>query len=285
MTRALVATMGALHEGHLDLVRRARELADEVVVSIFVNPTQFGANEDFDKYPRTLEADRALLAPLGVEVFAPTVDEVYPLAGREVGRVAQGAYRDLGPEGRIETPAAIRSFAATQPTSVFEGATRPGHFDGMLTVVSRLFDLVQPDVVMFGQKDAQQVFLVRKLVERFYPQITLEVVPTNREADGLARSSRNRYLSADERAHALVLSRALINMSLRLMSAASTGEAVAEARASVGAEPEVRLDYLDIVDPASFAPVDEQFRGPATAVVAAWVGQTRLIDTINLVIN
>jgi pantoate--beta-alanine ligase len=138
---------------------------------------------------------------------------------------------------------------------------------------------------LFGQKDAQQVFLVRKLVERFYPQITLEVVPTNREADGLARSSRNRYLSDGERAHALVLSRALINLSLRLMSATSTGEALAEARASVEAEPEVRLDYLDIVDPASFAPVDEQFRGSATAVVAAWVGQTRLIDTINLVIN
>lgn len=265
MTTALVATMGALHEGHLDLVRRATQLADRVVVSIFVNPTQFGANEDFDKYPRTLEADRALLEPYGVEVFAPSVDEVYPSGG--------------------ETPVSIRSFVATQPTTSFEGKTRPGHFDGMLTVVSRLFDMVQPDVVLFGQKDAQQVFLVRNLIEQKYPNITLEVVPTNREADGLARSSRNRYLSADERMYALVLSRALINLSLRLMSATSTGEAVAEARASVEAEPEVRLDYLDIVDPASFAPVDEQFRGPATAVVAAWVGQTRLIDTINLVIN
>ena len=273
MTTALVATMGALHEGHLDLVRRAQELADRVVVSIFVNPTQFGANEDFDKYPRTLEADRALLAPLGVEVFAPSVDEVYPLAGR-----AQ-------PESRIETPVSIRSFAATQPTGVFEGATRPGHFDGMLTVVSRLFDMVKPDVALFGQKDAQQVFLVRQLIEQLYPSIVLEVVPTNREPDGLARSSRNRYLSAEERTHALVLSRALINMSLRLMSATSTGEAVGEARAFVEAEPEVRLDYLEIVDPASFTPVDESFRGPATAVVAAWVGQTRLIDTINLVIN
>jgi pantoate--beta-alanine ligase len=115
--------------------------------------------------------------------------------------------------------------------------------------------------VLFGQKDAQQVFLVRKLIEQTYPQIRLEVVPTNRESDGLARSSRNRYLTAEEHAHALILSRALINMSLRLMSATSTGEAVAEARASVDAEPEVRLDYLDIVDPATFAPVDEQFRG------------------------
>jgi pantoate--beta-alanine ligase len=258
--------MGALHEGHLDLVRRAKELADRVVVSIFVNPTQFGANEDFDKYPRTLEADRALLEPFGVEVFAPSVEEVYPA-------------------GRSETPASIRSFAAAHPTTSFEGKTRPGHFDGMLTVVARLFDMVQPDVVLFGQKDAQQVFLVRKLIEQTYPQIRLEVVPTNRESDGLARSSRNRYLNAEEHAHALILSRALINMSLRLMSATSTGEAVAEARASVDAEPEVRLDYLDIVDPTTFAPVDEQFRGPATAVVAAWVGQTRLIDTINLVIN
>ena len=124
MTVALVATMGALHEGHLDLVRRAQELADRVVVSIFVNPTQFGANEDFDKYPRTLEADRALLAPLGVEVFAPSVDEVYPLAGR------------VGPQGLIETPVSIHNFAAAQPTTTFECATRPGHFDGMLTVVS-----------------------------------------------------------------------------------------------------------------------------------------------------
>ena len=262
MTTALVATMGALHEGHLDLVRRAKEIADRVVVSIFVNPTQFGANEDFDKYPRTLEADRALLEPFGVVVFAPTVDEVYP------------------PDSSV-----VIQRHASRAGASFEGATRPGHFDGMLTVVARLFDMVTPDVVLFGQKDAQQVFLVRELIAHSYPQIRLEVVPTNREADGLARSSRNRYLSADEHAHALILSRALINMSLRLMSATSTAEAVAEARASVEAEPEVRLDYLDIVDPATFASVDEQFRGPATAVVAAWVGQTRLIDTINLVIN
>jgi pantoate--beta-alanine ligase len=258
--------MGALHEGHLALVERAKELADQVVVSIFVNPTQFGANEDFDKYPRTLEHDRALLVPLGVEIFAPTVDEVYPV-------------------GHTEIPVSIRTFAATQPTTILEGATRPGHFDGMLTVVARLFDLVKPDVAVFGQKDAQQVFLVRKLIEQAYPNIRLEVVPTVREVDGLAKSSRNRYLSADERQHALVLFRALMNMSLRMMSATSTGEALAEARAFVEAEPEVRLDYLEIVDPASFTPVDESFRGPATAVVAAWVGQTRLIDTINLVIN
>lgn len=265
MTIALVPTMGALHEGHLDLVRRAQELADDVVVSIFVNPTQFGANEDFDKYPRTLEADRAMLEPFGARVFAPSVDEVYPES--------------------FDLFASIRSWASTQPTTTFEGATRPGHFDGVLTVVSRLFEMVKPDVVVFGQKDAQQVFLIGKLIEQAFPQIRLEVVPTNREPDGLARSSRNRYLSADERTHALVLSRALINMSLRLMSATSTAEAIAEARASVEAEPEVRLDYLDIVDPHDFTPVNEQSRGPATAVVAAWVGSTRLIDTINLVIN
>ena len=264
MTLALVPTMGALHEGHLALVERANELADRVVVSIFVNPTQFGANEDFDKYPRTLDADRALLEPIGAHVFAPTVDEVYPN-----GAATSSALTDLAP----------------QVTSILEGATRPGHFDGMLTVVARLFDMVKPDVVVFGQKDAQQVFLVRKLIERTYPHIRLDVVPTVREVDGLAKSSRNRYLSAAERQHALVLFRALTNMSLRMMSATSTGEALAEARAFVEAEPEVRLDYLEIVDPASFTPVDESFRGPATAVVAAWVGQTRLIDTINLVIN
>ncbi len=265
MTTAFVPTMGALHEGHLSLVRRARELADRVVVSIFVNPTQFGANEDFDKYPRTLDSDRALLEPLGAEIFAPSVEEVYP----------------NGPG----VPERIRAFAATEPTTTFEGATRPGHFDGMLAVVSRLFDLVQPDIAVFGQKDAQQVFLVRQMMSAFYPDMVLEVVPTSRDDDGLARSSRNRYLSADERSHALVLSRALVNMSLRLMSATSAAEAIDEARASVAAEPEVRLDYLDIVDPQDFAPVTQQFRGPATAVVAAWVGQTRLIDTINLVIT
>ena len=262
MTRAFVPTMGALHEGHLALVERAIELADTVVVSIFVNPTQFGANEDFDKYPRTLDADRALLAPFGVEIFAPSVDEVYPA-------------------GPVIEPVEING----EVTTILEGATRPGHFDGMLTVVARLFDLVKPDVVVFGQKDAQQVFLVRKLIEQAYPNIRLEVVPTVRESDGLAKSSRNRYLSVDERLHALVLFRALTNMSLRMISATNTGEALAEARAFVDAEPEVRLDYLEIVDPASFTPVDESFRGPATAVVAAWVGQTRLIDTINLVIN
>lgn len=262
MTRAFVPTMGALHEGHLALVERAIELADTVVVSIFVNPTQFGANEDFDKYPRTLDADRALLAPFGVEIFAPSVDEVYPA-------------------GPVIEPVEING----EVTTILEGATRPGHFDGMLTVVARLFDLVKPDVVVFGQKDAQQVFLVRKLIEQAYPNIRLEVVPTVRESDGLAKSSRNRYLSVDERQHALVLFRALTNMSLRLISTSSINEAIVEARAFVDAEPEVRLDYLEIVDPASFTPVDESFRGPATAVVAAWVGQTRLIDTINLVIN
>ena len=265
MTTAFVPTMGALHEGHLALVRRAKELADRVVVSIFVNPTQFGANEDFDKYPRTLESDRALLAPLGVEVFAPTVDEVYPVG--------------------FDLWLSLQGWASTQPTTTFEGATRPGHFDGMLTVVARLFSMVNPDVVVFGQKDAQQVFLVRQLIAQAFPHIRLEVVPTVREPDGLAMSSRNRYLSADERQHALALFRALTNMSLRMMSTTSTAEAIAEARAFVAAEPEVRLDYLEIVDPASFTAVDESFRGPATAVVAAWVGQTRLIDTINLVIN
>lgn len=269
-TVAFVPTMGALHEGHLALVARAKELADRVIVSIFVNPTQFGANEDFDKYPRTLDADRALLKPLGVEVFAPSVDEVYP------GRAASTL---------ISIPQEIRDFAASLPTSILEGATRPGHFDGMLTVVARLFDMVQPDIVVFGQKDAQQVFLVRALLAAKYPKIRLEVVSTGREPDGLARSSRNRFLSPEERQHALALFRALTNMSLRMMSTTSTGEALAEARAFVTAEPEVRLDYLEIVDPASFMPVDETFRGPATAVVAAWVGTTRLIDTITLVIN
>lgn len=268
-TKALVPTMGALHDGHLALVRRAQELADRVVVSIFVNPTQFGANEDFDKYPRTLEADRALLAPLGAEVFAPKVDEVYP-RGPLIEPVEIGYGEDFD--------------KLNHPKNVFEGATRPGHFDGVLTVVARLIDMTNPDVVVFGQKDAQQVFLVKQMLAERYPRIRMEVVPTVREPDGLAMSSRNRYLSANERQHALVLFRALTNLSLRLMSATFISEALMEARSFVEVEPEVRLDYLEIVDPATFKPVDDSFRGGAIAVVAAWVGTTRLIDTVNLIV-
>ncbi|GAA1517727.1 pantoate--beta-alanine ligase [Agromyces terreus] len=250
---ALVPTMGALHEGHLALVRRARELADVVVVSIFVNPLQFGPSEDLDRYPRTLDADVAALAGLGVEVvFAPSVAEMYP-AGASPTRVVAGSVGGL-----------------------YEGASRPGHFDGMLTVVAKLFSIAQPDVAVFGQKDAQQVFLVRRMVRDLDLRLEVDVVPTVREADGLALSSRNRFLDDTGRRAALVLSEALG------AAADSAGEgvdeALAEAVAAFGDHDGVELDYFVIVDPETFLPVAADASGPALALVAANVGSTRLID-------
>lgn len=247
---AFVPTMGALHDGHLALVRRAGELADTVVVSIFVNPLQFGENEDLDRYPRDLDADLAKL-PSETLVFAPSVTELYP-DGPAITRVA------AGPAG-----------------SWFEGASRPGHFDGMLTVVAKLLNVVQPDVVVFGQKDAQQVFLVRRMVRDLNLPVTVDVVETVREDSGLALSSRNRYLSESERRAALSLSRAL-------EAAAASGGTREQALAAAGdilrREQSVDLDYLELVDPATFLPVAADRRGEAIAIVAARVGTTRLID-------
>ncbi|AMB57578.1 pantoate--beta-alanine ligase [Microterricola viridarii] len=260
LTVAFVPTMGALHEGHLSLVRRARELADTVVVSIFVNPLQFGAGEDLDAYPRTLDADIEALAAEGVDfVFAPTAREMYPA----------GASSTMVTAGHIGT--------------LLEGATRPGHFDGMLTVVAKLFNIVNPDVALFGQKDAQQVFLVRRMVADLNLPLDLEIVPTVREADGLALSSRNRFLDEGARQAALALSAALQAAD----AAAGDGlvELLAEATASFGDHDAVTLDYLVVVDPATFLPVDEHFRGRAIALVAARVGATRLIDNASITIG
>ena len=254
-TVALVPTMGALHEGHLTLVRRARELADVVIVSIFVNPLQFGAGEDLDKYPRTLDADVAALAAEGVEfVFAPTARDMYPL----------GASSTMVTAGHVGT--------------LLEGATRPGHFDGMLTVVAKLFNIVQPDVAVFGQKDAQQVFLVQRMIADLNLSLDLEIVPTVRESDGLALSSRNRFLDDGARAAALALSSALQAAD----AAASDGlvELLAEATAAFGDHDDVTLDYLVVVNPETFLPVDEHYAGAATALIAARVGATRLIDNV-----
>ncbi|WP_396129937.1 pantoate--beta-alanine ligase [Agromyces aerolatus] len=250
---AFVPTMGALHEGHLALVRRAEELADVVVVSVFVNPLQFGPNEDLDRYPRTLDADLDALTGLGVDaVFAPTVDEMYP-EGPSSTRVTAGEVGDL-----------------------YEGASRPGHFDGMLTVVAKLFGIVQPDLACFGQKDAQQVFLVQRMVADLNLPIAIEVVPTVREADGLARSSRNRFLSPVERQTALALFEAL----RAAADAAPQGvaEVLAEADAVFGAHESVQPEYLVVVDPATLLPVEPEASGPALVLVAARVGSTRLID-------
>ncbi|MFD4421861.1 pantoate--beta-alanine ligase [Agromyces sp. NPDC058484] len=251
---ALVPTMGALHDGHLALVRRARELADVVVVSIFVNPLQFGPGEDLARYPRSLDADVAALTALGVDtVFAPHVDEMYPRGG------AGGTTVHAGPIG-----------------SRYEGASRPGHFDGMLTVVAKLFGIVLPDVAVFGQKDAQQVFLVSRMVADLDLPVRIETVPIVREPDGLARSSRNRYLDAEQRRAALVLVE-----SLRAADAAASAgpsELLAEGVAAFGDHDGVTLDYFVVVDPDTLLPVPDDYRGRALVLVAALVGSTRLID-------
>lgn len=253
----LVPTMGALHDGHLALVTRAVELGDIVVVSIFVNPLQFGAGEDLDTYPRTLDADVALLAPLGVQfVFAPT---------------ARGMYPDGTPETRV---------TAGHIGTLFEGASRPGHFDGMLTVVSKLFNIVQPDTAVFGQKDAQQAFLVERMVADLNMPVAIEVVPTVRERTGLALSSRNRNLGETEQECARALSAGLFAAA----SVANDGvdAALAAAREIIDAQPLVKLDYLVVVHPQTFLPVGGDYRGPARMLVAAVVGRTRLIDNAPL---
>ena len=252
-TVALVPTMGALHDGHLALVNRAAELADTVVVSIFVNPLQFGPNEDLDKYPRTLADDLVKLDAAGVEfVFAPSVDEMYP-TGPSQTRVTAG-----------------------QVGTLFEGRSRPGHFDGMLTVVAKLLGIVRPAFVLFGQKDAQQVFLVQRMVADLDVATSVEVVPTVREESGLALSSRNRYLDEHEKRAALALSTAL-------EAAQSSGDrgidaVLAAAQSVLMGENLVRLDYLSVVNPATFLPVDDDYRGRARVLIAARVGETRLID-------
>ena len=253
---ALVPTMGALHDGHLALVARARELVDLVIVSIFVNPLQFGPNEDFERYPRTLDADLAALAGQADAVFAPAVAEMYP-AGASQTTVHAGRVGEL-----------------------YEGASRPGHFDGMLTVVSKLLNIVQPDVALFGQKDAQQAFLVRQMVADLNLPLTIEAVRTVRELDGLALSSRNRYLSESERVLALTLSAAM-----RAAREASVHGVAAARRAGLARfdqQPDVRLDYLVIVDPATFLPLEDDATGDGLILVAARVGATRLIDNAPL---
>ncbi len=239
---AVVMTMGALHEGHARLLREARELADSVVVTIFVNPLQFGAGEDLDRYPRTLEADLAVCAREGVDlVWAPDPTEVY------------------GPEPAV-------TVCAGRLGTVLEGASRPGHFDGVLTVVLKLMHLVRPHVALFGQKDAQQLACIRAMVRDLDVPVDVVAVPTVREADGLALSSRNRYLSPPERAAALALSRAL-----------ATGD-VARGRAVLAAEPGVVPDYLERVRSDTFLPDPDG----DLLVVAARVGTTRLIDNVPL---
>ncbi len=239
---AVVMTMGALHEGHAALIRAARERADSVIVTIFVNPLQFGAGEDLERYPRTFDADLQVCEREGADVvFAPTPDVVYPVA--PLVRVQAGPLGD-----------------------VLEGAARPGHFDGMLTVVLKLLHLTRPHVALFGQKDAQQLACIRAMVRDLDVAVDVVAVPTVREPDGLALSSRNRYLSTVERRAALALSRAL-----------DTGD-LSAARTVLEAEPGVVPDYVERVRSSDFT------ADPAgdLLVVAARVGSTRLIDNVVL---
>jgi len=249
-TVALVPTMGSLHAGHLALVHRATEVADHVVVSIFVNPLQFGPDEDFDTYPRHLSKDQEFLAATGVEVlFAPRGDTVYP---------------------ESETPTS--SLSAGPVGQVFEGASRPGHFDGVVTVVKRLFDIVQPDSAVFGAKDAQQLCVIRQMVDREKLPVTLHEVDTVRSDDGIALSSRNVYLSPSERETARAIPRALDAAS----RAASIPEALQAATEVLEAQPGITIDYLDVVDKETFQVT--RSANPALMIVAVHVGSTRLID-------
>ncbi|MFF3458715.1 pantoate--beta-alanine ligase [Streptomyces sp. NPDC002730] len=303
---AVVMTMGALHEGHATLIGAAREHVGRkgfVVVTVFVNPLQFGAGEDLDRYPRTLDADLRTAEEAGADVvFAPSAGEVYP-GGRPQVRIT------AGPMGER-----------------LEGAARPGHFDGMLTVVAKLLHLTRPDVAFFGQKDAQQLALIRRMALDLNFPVEIVGVPTVREADGLALSSRNRYLSADERRTALALSRSLFAAHDRLaaehalharaeathgtVARAAALSAIGEARAAADAhavaqagpgcvaavraaaravldeaaraQPPLVLDYLALVDPATFTEVPDDYTGEAILAVAARIGATRLIDNIPL---
>jgi len=254
----LVPTMGALHEGHLSLVRAAREKTDVIATSIFVNPTQFGPTEDFSRYPRGLEKDCAILEREGVEfVFAPAVEEMYPA----------GAVTWVTVEGLSDRLC---------------GKSRPGHFRGVATVVAKLFHIIEPDAAFFGQKDAAQHAILRKMVRDLDMPVAIEVCPIVREADGLALSSRNAYLNAEERKSALVLYRSL----RRTQELFRTGERnsaklIAAARQDFASEPSVRLDYFEIVNPDSLEPVLDT-SSPSLAAVAAHVGNTRLIDNVLL---
>ncbi len=253
-----VPTMGALHEGHLSLVELAKKAADVVVVSIYVNPLQFGPKEDFDKYPRTLNEDAALLQQHNVQyLFAPSVDEVYP----------------NGPE--ITQRAGVTG-------STFEGASRPGHFDGMLTVVNRLMEIVQPDAVVFGEKDAQQVFIVQKLIKARFRNCQFIEGPTLREPSGLAMSSRNRYLTAAERQDAENIYSHLNQMREELEAGAKVSETLTKHSAAIETTAKAKLEYLVVIDPQIFRPVNDDYRGPAKIIVAAKVGEVRLIDNLNV---
>lgn len=254
-----VPTMGALHAGHAALIRAARTRTDFVVVSVFVNPTQFGPAEDFARYPRTLDADRELCAAVGTDlIFVPTPDEMYPPAARTVIQV-------------------------TGLQDVLDGARRPGHFQGVATVVAKLFHIVQPDVAVFGQKDAQQALIIRRMVADLNLPVAIHVHPTVRESDGLAMSSRNRYLDPTQRQNATCLNRAL-RTAEALVAAGERSPAGLEAALAGAIEPTpgARLDYARVLSADLLEPLATLDR-PALAAVAVFFGATRLIDNVTLI--
>ena len=251
--------MGALHEGHLSLVCAAKAQCDIVAVSLFVNPTQFGPNEDLAKYPRPFERDRELLEKEGVAIlFAPSAEEMYP-QGKATWVVVEGLSEKL------------------------DGRSRPGHFRGVTTIVSKLFHIIEPDVAVFGQKDAAQCAIVRRMVRDLNFPVEIVICPIIREPDGLAMSSRNAYLNPDERQRALALHRSLNRVEDEFRAGErSAARLIAAATEVFEQEPQIRLDYFEIVDPDTLDAVD-QIECPALVAVAAYVGSTRLID--NRILN
>ena len=251
--------MGALHEGHLSLVHAAKARCDTVAVSLFVNPTQFGPNEDLAKYPRPYERDRELLEKEGVAIlFAPSAEEMYP-QGKATWVVVEGLSERL------------------------DGRSRPGHFRGVTTVVSKLFHIIEPEVAFFGQKDAAQSAVIRRMVRDLNFPVEIVICPIVREPDGLAMSSRNSYLNPDDRRRALTLHRSLNSVEDEFRAGERSAARLIAAASNVFApEPQIRLDYFEIVDPDTLDPVD-QIEHTALAAVAAYVGSTRLID--NRILN
>jgi pantoate--beta-alanine ligase len=259
-TIGLVPTMGALHEGHLSLVKEARQMCDIVVVSVFVNPAQFGPSEDFDHYPRDLTSDTAVLTDYNVDyIFAPAVEEVYPKG--------------------YSTYVTVEGLSAK-----LEGVSRPGHFRGVATVITVFLNIIRPDFAFFGQKDAQQALIIKRLVRDLAFDTEVVVLPTVREDSGLAMSSRNAYLSTEEHEAAKVIHHALTKARETFKAGERSADKLVEAvRSTIEAEPRARLDYVSVADAETLERLDKLEEQPILIVVGAYIGKTRLID--NIVLN